>query len=110
MIHAGEPQRPLAAHAVPARERVDLRVLEHVADVDVSGHVRRRNDDRKYRPRTTRISAKELLVYPSLGPARLNQPRFVNFGEFGGSGRPFGSFSWWPGCCSFCCPFGCPFF
>ena len=82
VIHPGQPQRALAAHAVPAREHVDLRVLEHVADVDVPGHVRRRNDDRKPIARSLRIGAKKLLSYPGFGPMRLNELRLVYFGEF----------------------------
>ena len=81
MIHARQPQRALAAHAVPAREHVDLRVLQHVPDVDLSGHVRRRNDDGKCLARPLRIGAKEFLLHPGLGPARLDQLRVVGLGE-----------------------------
>ena len=41
----GQPQRAFATHAMPANEHVNLRVLEHVADVNVSGNVRRRKRD-----------------------------------------------------------------
>ena len=94
VVHARQPQRVFAAHAVPAREHVDLRVLEHVADVDVAGDVRRRNDDRKHVAGRICIGAEQFLLHPSLGPARLNQLRLVNFGEFGALGRRFRCLFW----------------
>src|ERR1700728_2885225 len=45
VVHAGEPQRALAAHAMPADEHVDLRVLEHVADMYRAGNVGRGKRD-----------------------------------------------------------------
>ncbi len=47
VVHAGEPEGAFAAHAMPADEHVDLRVLEHVADVDRAGNVGRRKRDGK---------------------------------------------------------------
>ena len=94
VVHAREPQRIFAAHAVPACEHVDLRMLEHVADVDVAGHVRRRNDNRKHIAGRICVGAEQLLLHPSLGPARLNQLRLVNFGEFGALGRRFRCLFW----------------
>ena len=49
VVHAGEPESAMAAHAMPADEHVDLRVLEHVADVDRAGDVGWRQGDRKSR-------------------------------------------------------------
>ena len=47
VVHSGEPESAMAAHAVPADQHVDLRVLEHVADVDRAGDIGRRQGDRK---------------------------------------------------------------
>ena len=45
VVHAGQPERSFAAHAMPANEHVDLRVLEHVADVNRASNVGRRKSD-----------------------------------------------------------------
>src|ERR1700693_2073513 len=45
VVHAGEPQRAFAAHAMPTNEHVNLRVLEHVADVYRASNVGRRKSD-----------------------------------------------------------------
>ena len=47
VVHAGEPEGAFAAHAMPADEHVNLRVLEHVADVNRAGDVWRGKRDRK---------------------------------------------------------------
>ena len=44
VIGSRHPQRVFAEHAVPAHGHVDQRVLEHVADVQLSCHVRRGYD------------------------------------------------------------------
>ena len=49
MVGARNPQHPVAAHAPPANENVALRVLEHVAHVQVAGHVGRGQQNRKRR-------------------------------------------------------------
>ena len=48
VVGAGQPERVVAEHAMPADGDVDLGVLEHVADVERAGDVGRRNDERKY--------------------------------------------------------------
>ena len=45
VVRARLPQRGVAAHAMPARERVHERVLERVAHVQRAGDVRRRQHD-----------------------------------------------------------------
>ena len=45
VIGARQEQRVVAAHAMPARGRVDHGVIEHVADVQRSGDVGRRNGE-----------------------------------------------------------------
>jgi hypothetical protein len=57
-------------------------VIEHVADVQGPGHVGRRDDDRKYRPRRIHIGAKELFLRPIFGPAPLDLLRLVSFRNF----------------------------
>ena len=64
VIHSRQPQSALAAHAMPAHQHVNLRVLQHVPDVDRAGHVRWRQSDRKTRllvarhPRIPEFSAR----------------------------------------------------
>ena len=84
MIGARQPQRRQAAHALPADDDVDLGVLQHVAHVEVAGHVGRRQRDRKSFLRGTRgrrFDMKQLLADPVLGPARLNRARFIGLGK-----------------------------
>ena len=47
VIEAGQPERWLAEHAVPADQRVLDRDRERVAEVQRAGHVGRRHDDRE---------------------------------------------------------------
>ena len=47
VIGAREPERDVAAHAMPADGNVDFGVLQHVAHVERAGHVGRRDDERK---------------------------------------------------------------
>ena len=84
VVHAGEPQRAMAAHAMPADEHVDLRVLEHVADVDRAGNVGRRQRDRKHGPVAGVFGAKEFFVKPGFGPALFDLLRLVGLGNFPG--------------------------
>ena len=86
VVHAGKPQRAMAAHAVPADEHVDLRVLEHVADVDRAGDIRRRQRDRKRGAVAGIFGAEKLFVEPGLGPALFDFLRLVSLGYFPGHG------------------------
>ena len=45
VVGAGDPERGLAAHAVPAGEDVHLGLVEHVAHVQAAGDVGRREQD-----------------------------------------------------------------
>ena len=47
MVRAWNPEHAIAAHAMPAHENVALGVLEHVAHVQVAGHIRRRQQNVK---------------------------------------------------------------
>ena len=74
----------LPLHAVPADEHVDLRVLEHVADVDRAGDVRRRQRDRERGAVAGIFGAEKLFVEPGLGPALFDFLRLVSLGYFPG--------------------------
>src|SRR5579863_4331866 len=87
MVHSGEPERAMSRHAVPACQDVNLRVLQHVADVNVSGDVWRRYDDAENGPVGAFLSAEQAGVHPSLRPLLLDQLRFVRFGDFFGHGN-----------------------
>ena len=54
VIGARQPQRDESAHAMPAHNDVHLRLVEHVAHVQAPGDVRRRQQQREYRPRFAR--------------------------------------------------------
>ena len=57
-------------------------MVQHVPDVQRSGHVRRRNDDRKHRPGRIRIRFEQFFSYPEVRPARFDLLRFVRLGYF----------------------------
>ena len=58
---------------------IDLGVLEHVADVQRAGDVRRRNYERKtVRPEFSR-GAEDSVFDPPLGPMRLKSLRLIDF-------------------------------
>ena len=89
MVHSRQPQRPLAAHAVPAHQHVDLGVLQHVPDVNRAGDVRRRQCNRKTRLRRARdlrvsgiFRAEQVLVVPGFRPALFDFLRLVSFRYF----------------------------
>src|ERR1700678_833709 len=71
---------------MPPHQHVDLRVLEHVADVNRAGHVRRRQRDRKTFRRIPRrpgiLRAKQFFVEPGLRPALLDLLRLVGLWYF----------------------------
>ena len=90
VVHAGQPERAVAPHAMPAHEHVDLRVLEHVADVDRAGDVRRRQRDRKCGAVARVFGAEKFLVEPGFGPALFDFLRLVSLGYFPGHCVPYG--------------------
>src|ERR1700691_2266130 len=71
VVHAGEPERAFAAHAMPADEHVDLSVLQHVADVDRAGNIGRGKCDGKGAAAAIAgiLGAKYFFVEPGFGPA-----------------------------------------
>ena len=80
VVGAGQPQRVVAEHAMPADGDVDLGVLEHVADVQRAGDVGRRNDEGKDARRGfSRGGAEDAGVDPPLRPMRLEPLGLVHF-------------------------------
>ena len=84
VVHSGQPERAKSAHAMPTRQRINLRVLEHVADVNVAGDVRRWNHDAERRAVRAFLRAKESGIHPLPRPALLNLLRLVSFGDLSG--------------------------
>ncbi len=74
-------QRVVALHPPPARQDIDLGVVEHVADVQRSGHIRRRDNDGKHRARRIHVGAKQVFFRPFLRPPLLDQLRLVSLGN-----------------------------
>ena len=84
MVGARQPQRVVAAHAVPAHGDVDFGVLQHVADVQHPGHVGRRNHQRKYLAGRLGVGAENARIDPPLRPMRLEPLRLVYFVDLHG--------------------------
>ena len=82
VVRAREVQRVVPAHAVPAREDVNLRVLHHVPDVQRAGHVRRGNHDGEGRARRRDVGAEQRLTDPGLRPPWFDLLWFVGLCDF----------------------------
>src|SRR5258705_7862979 len=82
MVRTRQIQRVVTLHPSPPREDIDLRVVEHVADVQGSGHVWRRNNNRKYRSRGIHIGSEEFFLRPLFCPSLFDQLRFICFWNF----------------------------
>ena len=81
VVGAGQVERVVAAHAVPAREDVDLGVIEHMPDMQRAGDVGRRDDNGKHFTGRARIGAIQPFVVPGLRPALLDFLRLVSLGD-----------------------------
>ena len=79
MVHARKPEHAIAAHTAPAHGDIDLGVLQHVAHMERSGDVGRRDDQREYRLAGLVFGAVNTAFDPPLGPARFEPPWLVNF-------------------------------
>ena len=96
VVGAGNPDAGLAQHAVPAREDVHLRLVEHVAHVQAAGDVGRRKQLDEGRGLGSCGGAgrgrgggggrhvKQLFIDPVLGPFGFNEGGVVGFGELCG--------------------------
>ena len=86
MIRSRQPERVVPAHAMPADCAIDLAMLEHVSNVQRTGHVGWWNDQRKHRRGTFYVSVKDPGLDPPLRPMRLKPLRLIDFlklhGEF----------------------------
>ena len=78
VVVPGLPEGVEPAHPVPANEHVLDRAVQRMADVEISGHVRRRDADHERRV-TARAGARRVqpLVFPGLLPACLDALRLV---------------------------------
>jgi hypothetical protein len=77
---------------MPAHNDVHLRLVEHVAHVQATSYVRRRQQQREHGTRLARWRrwhGEELLFNPVFGPARFNRTRFVGFGKVVGHEKAF---------------------
>ena len=83
MVHARQPQRVVAAHAVPARQRVHDRLVERMAHVQRAGDVRRRQLDAERRLRLVERRVVHAARFPKRRPARLDGGGLEGLGQFG---------------------------
>src|ERR1700688_2161305 len=74
---------------MPTRQDIYLRMLQHVPDVQRSGHVGRRNDNGENRRRRIRICSEQNLCYPKFGPLWFDFLRLVTFWNFASHQRKF---------------------
>src|SRR5260370_9140904 len=77
MVRCRQIRRVVSPHPVPACEDVDLRVVQHVPDVQRTRHVRRWDHDRKHRPRRIRIRLEQRFLHPVVCPPWFNLLRFI---------------------------------
>ena len=87
VIGAGHPQHVEAEQALVAREHVLERVVERVAEVQRTGHVRRRDHHREARRVAVFAGAEEAPLEPRAIETRLDGLRIESFGEFRRQGR-----------------------
>ncbi len=83
VVHAGQPQRLVALHALAAGQGVHERVLEGVAQVQGAGDVRRRDDDGVRGLLTRGIGREVPTLYPALVELPLYIGRRVGGRQFG---------------------------
>jgi len=84
VIGARQPQRVIAAHAMPAHGDVDFGVFEHVADVQRTGHIGRRDDERKYARLGFLSGVEDAGVDPPLRPVGFEPLGLVHFFDLHG--------------------------
>ncbi len=83
MVGPGNPEGAVAAHAVPAEEDVDLRLLEHVAHVKAACDIRRRQQQREGGLCAVAFGwsgdVEQLFVHPIPGPLIFKLGGVVGF-------------------------------
>ncbi len=77
VVHAGQPERDVAGHAVPADGDVDFGVLQHVAHMERAGYVGGRDDEGEDGPVRLPFGAVNAAFHPPLSPARLEEPGLI---------------------------------
>jgi len=85
VVGARQPEREIAAHAMPAEDDVHLGLLEHVTHVEATGDVGRRQKQAErvaHVPLGRRGRVEEPFIFPIVGPARLNRARLVRLRKF----------------------------
>jgi hypothetical protein len=91
MIRAGYPERGVAEHAVPADHDVFDRHKQGVADVQLTGHVRRRHDDHEWLAVRSLARLKIAGIVPAVVDAGFDEAGVIGFGKLGVDAR-FGGF------------------
>ncbi len=79
MIGPRQPQRVVAAHAMPPDGAINLGVFQHVADVQGAGDVGRGNHEGKHGRPAFCIGIEYAGIDPPLCPVRLEPLRLVHF-------------------------------
>jgi len=89
VVGARHPKRLVALHPLLPDQNVLERVIEGVAQVECTGHVRWRDDDRVGLPVGTRLAVEVALLLPEGVPAPLGRAGIVLLRKFtrGGSGH-----------------------
>src|ERR1700681_2788784 len=82
MVRTRQIQCVVALHPPPPSQDIDLGVVKHVADVQGTGYIWRRNHYRKYGSWRIHIGSEELFLRPVFCPSLLDQFRFVCFWNF----------------------------
>ncbi len=82
VVGARHPQRVFALHAPPADEHILNGIIERVAHVQNTGHIRRRNHDGGRIPGLRRVHCKGLFLQPLGVPLFFNRFRIVVFWKF----------------------------
>ena len=81
VVGAGQPQRVVTLHPARAHDDVLQRDVERVAEMELAGNVRRRNDDREDFALARGIGFEVAEVDPLLEPSLLSGLRIECFGQ-----------------------------
>src|SRR5579864_7193960 len=82
VVSTGKPEGDVTPHAVPARNNVHLRLVEHVPHVQTASDVRRRQEQTEHRTGVSRRwgwYGEEILLHPVFSPARFDGAWLVRF-------------------------------
>src|ERR1700746_40359 len=82
MVRPRNPKGQITAHASPTDENIHLRLFHHVAHVQTSSDVRRRQEQTEHRTSVSRRwgwHGEEILLHPVFSPARFDGAWLVRF-------------------------------